>query len=104
MNSTSYPSIPFRRWLLVVLFPASLASPCAPHAFAAASPSPTAENVTALSAQRADAERAKIDRAGVGYTKWLDRVAERSDQAFLDRVVFGRVSWMRLLSSATCSR
>ncbi len=67
-------------WLLVVLFAASLASPCAPHAFAAASPSPTAENVTALSAERANVERAKIDRAGVAYTGWLDGVAERVDR------------------------
>ena len=73
-----------------------------------AAPSPTASeapgttlatSVTDLSAQRAAAERSKLYRAGRDYSKWLDQIAKDSSSAFLQRVVFERVTWMRLLAS-----
>src|SRR6266478_2825711 len=69
------------------------------------SPSPSespvatiAQSVTELSAQRAAAERSKIYRSGATYSRWLDQVAKDSGSAFLQRTVFDRVTWMRLLS------
>jgi hypothetical protein len=65
------------------------------------SPSPTiTQSVTELSAQRAAADRSKIYRAGRDYGLWLDQVAKDSGNAFLQRPVFDRVTWMRLISSA----
>src|SRR6266446_3043633 len=71
------------------------------------SPSPSespvatiAQSVTELSAQRAAAERSKIYRSGATYSRWLDQVAKNSGNAFLQRTVFDRVTWMRLLSCA----
>ena len=71
------------------------------------SPSPSespvatiAQSVTELSAQRAAAERSKIYRSGATYSRWLDQVAKNSGNAFLQRPVFDRVTWMRLLSCA----
>jgi small-conductance mechanosensitive channel len=58
-----------------------------------------AQSVSELSAQRAAAERSKIYRAGATYSQWLDDVAKNSGSAFLQRTVFDRVTWMRLLSS-----
>jgi small-conductance mechanosensitive channel len=68
----------------------------------AASESPVAtiaQSVTDISAQRAAAERSKIYRAGRDYSLWLDEIAKDSGSAFLQRTVFERVTWMRLLAS-----
>ena len=74
-----------------------------------ASPSPTApasptatitQSVSELSAQRAATERSKIYRSGAAYGRWLDQMAKDSGNAFLQRAVFDRVNWMRLLSCA----
>jgi small-conductance mechanosensitive channel len=68
----------------------------------AASESPVAtitQSVTELSAQRAAAERSKIYRAGADYGRWLDQVAQDSGSAFLQRPVYDRITWMRLLAS-----
>jgi small-conductance mechanosensitive channel len=79
--------------------PSATPSPSASPA-ASESPAPTlAESVAELTAQRAAAERSKIYRAGVDYSKWLDQVAKNSGSAFLQRPVFDRVTWMRLLAS-----
>src|SRR5947207_4089987 len=76
------------------------ASP-SPSPAAAASPSGTlTQSVSELSAQRAAAERSKIYRSGATYSRWLDQVAKDSGSAFLQRTVFDRVTWMRLLSCA----
>src|SRR5438046_3164403 len=76
------------------------ASP-SPSPAAAASPAPTlTQSVSELSAQRAAAERSKIYRSGATYSLWLDQVAKNSGNAFLQRTVFDRVTWMRLLSCA----
>src|SRR2546423_9376719 len=67
-----------------------------------ASESPAAtitQSVTDLSAQRAAMERSRIYHAGADYSRWLDQVARVSGSAFLQRPVFERVSWMRLLGS-----
>src|SRR5947209_586742 len=58
-----------------------------------------AKSVTELSAQRAAAERSRIYRAGRDYGLWLDDLAKDSGSAFLQRPLFERVSWMRLLGS-----
>jgi small-conductance mechanosensitive channel len=88
-----------------------------PSWIAAAEPSPTpspspspvesespaatiVQSVSELSAQRAAAERSKIYRSGATYSRWLDQVAKNSGSAFLQRTVFDRVTWMRLLASA----
>jgi small-conductance mechanosensitive channel len=68
----------------------------------AASESPVAtiaQSVTDISAQRAAAERSKIYRAGRDYSLWLDEIAKDSGSALLQRTVFERVTWMRLLAS-----
>jgi len=68
-----------------------------------ASGSPAAtitQSVAELSAQRAAAERSKIYRTGAAYGRWLDQVAKDSGNTFLQRAVFDRVTWMRLLSCA----
>jgi small-conductance mechanosensitive channel len=66
----------------------------------AESAAPTiAQSVTDLSAQRAAAERSRIYRAGRDYSEWLDQLAKDSGSAFLQRKVFERVNWMRLLAS-----
>ena len=44
-------------------------------------------------------ERSKVYRAGAAYSKWLDQIATHSGNAFLQRPVFNRVTWIRLLSS-----
>jgi small-conductance mechanosensitive channel len=64
------------------------------------SPAPTiAQSVTDLSAQRAAAERSKIYRGGRDYSLWLDQIGKDAGSTFLQRVVFERVNWMRLLAS-----
>ncbi|HYR23217.1 MAG TPA: mechanosensitive ion channel domain-containing protein [Chthoniobacterales bacterium] len=71
-----------------------------PSASVAESPAPTiAQSFTELSAQSAAADRSKIYRAGVDYSKWLDQVAKDSGSAFLQRTVFERVTWMRFLAA-----
>jgi small-conductance mechanosensitive channel len=57
------------------------------------------QSVSQLSAQRAAAERSRIYRTGRGYSDWLDEIANDSGNAFLQRPVFDRVTWMRLLAS-----
>src|SRR5437667_1506640 len=72
-----------------------------PSPIESASPAATIEkSISDLSAQRAAAERSKIYRSGATYSRWLDRVAKNSGSAFLQRTVFDRVTWMRLLSCA----
>jgi small-conductance mechanosensitive channel len=66
---------------------------------APASPAATiTQSVSELSAQRAATERSKIYRSGAAYGRWLDQIAKDSDNVFLQRAVFDRVTWMRLLS------
>jgi small-conductance mechanosensitive channel len=66
-----------------------------------ASPAATiTQSVSELSAQRAAAERSKLYWAGAAYGRWLDQVAKDSGNAFLQRTVFDRVTWMRVLSCA----
>src|SRR6266550_2411759 len=80
--------------------PSSTPSP-SPSPAESASPAATlTQSVSELSAQRAAAERSKIYRTGVTYSRWLDQVAKNSGNAFLQRSVFDRVTWMRLLSCA----
>src|SRR6266403_2200760 len=77
--------------------PSSAPSP-SPSPVESASPAATlTQSVSELSAQRAAAERSKIYRTGVTYSRWLDQVAKNSDNALLQRPVFDRVTWMRLL-------
>src|SRR5438034_7782121 len=72
-----------------------------PSPIESASPAATIEkSISDLSAQRAAAERSKIYRSGATYRLWLDQVAKTSGNAFLQRTVFDRVTWMRLLSCA----
>jgi small-conductance mechanosensitive channel len=73
-------------------------SPSAPPSVDA-SPTATLAPVSELSAQTATTERSRIYRAGAAYSKWLDQIAKDSRRAFLQRRVFDRVNWMRLLAS-----
>src|SRR5438552_12306300 len=75
------------------------AEPSATPAPAESSAATIAQSVTDLSAQRAAMERSRIYHVGVDYSKWLDQVAKDSGSAFLQRAVFERVTWMRLLAS-----
>jgi hypothetical protein len=52
------------------------------------------------SAQGPAVERSKIYRAGTAYSQWLDQLAENSGNAFLQRQILDRITWMRLLSVA----
>jgi small-conductance mechanosensitive channel len=71
-----------------------------PSLTASASPAATiTQSVTELSAQRAAMERSKIYHVGADYGRWLDQLAKDSGNAFLQRPVFDRVTWMRLLAS-----
>src|SRR5205809_3670348 len=75
-----------------------------PSASPAASESPAAtltQSVTELSAQRAAGERSQIYRAGAAYSRWLDQVAKNSRSEFLQRPLFDRVTWMRLVTCLT---
>jgi small-conductance mechanosensitive channel len=64
-----------------------------------ASPAGTiTQSVAELSAQRAATERSKIYRTGAAYGRWLDQLAKESGNTFLQKPVFDRVTWMRLLS------
>src|SRR6266446_3887916 len=87
----------------VSAFAAEPSSTPVPSPSPSASESPVAtiaQSVTELSAQRAAAERSKIYRSGATYSRWLDQVAKNSGSTFLQRPVFDRVTWMRLLSCA----
>src|SRR5438045_7712042 len=65
-----------------------------PSASPAASESPPAtQSVSQL------LERSKVYRAGAAYSRWLDQIATHSGNAFLQRPVFDRVTWIRLLAS-----
>jgi small-conductance mechanosensitive channel len=66
----------------------------------ASQPSTTAQSGSQLSARGAAVERSKIYRAGAAYSRWLDQVAENSGNAFLQRQMVGRITWMRFLSAA----
>lgn len=82
------------------VFSLTLAAWCALAPLAPAAPSPTPEPTANLSAQRAATERSKMYQAGLAYSSWLDRLAEKSGSEFLQRPVFDRVTWMRLLACA----
>ncbi len=85
----------------VSAFAAEPSSTPVPSPSPSASESPVAtiaQSVSELSAQRAAAERSKIYRSGATYSRWLDQVAKNSGNAFLQRPVFDRVTWVRLLS------
>src|SRR4051812_20551364 len=70
-----------------------------PQPSESASPSATiTQSVTELSAQRAASERSNIYRAGAAYGRWLDQVAKDAGNTFLQRAIFDRVTWVRLLS------
>jgi small-conductance mechanosensitive channel len=104
MNATRFlcPLICFAWCSAVAVEPSVTPSP-SPATSPAASESPAAtlaQSVSELSAQRAAAERSKIYRAGADYGRWLDDLAKSSGSAFLQRPVFHRVTWMRLLASA----
>ena len=92
-------------YLLIVFLwqPALAAIPTpstSPPPSESASPAATiTQSVSELSAQRAATERSKIYWTGAAYGHWLDEVAKDSGNAFLQRPVFDRVTWMRLLSS-----
>src|SRR5213080_784806 len=70
-----------------------------PSVTASVSPAATiTQSVTELSTQRAATERSKIYRTGASYGRWLDQVAKSSGNTFLQRAIFDRVTWVRLLS------
>src|SRR5215471_17744836 len=88
--------------IALVCASANAAEPTASPTPPAATESPAVtitESITDLSAQRAQADRSKIYRAGRDYSLWLDQVAKDSGSAFLQRKVFENVTWMRLLAS-----
>jgi|SRR4029453_17828805 hypothetical protein len=67
----------------------------------ASQPSTMAQSVSqSSSAQGPAVERSKIYRAGTAYSQWLDQLAENSGNAFLQRQILDRITWMRLLSVA----
>src|SRR5207253_854796 len=80
--------------------PSPTPSPSPSPVDSATPPATIAQSVSELSAQRAAAERSKIYRTGLTYSRWLDQVAKDSGSAFLQRPVYDRVTWMRLLASA----
>src|SRR5207253_5970084 len=87
-------------WIAAAAEPSPTPSP-SPSPVESASPAATlTQSVSELSAQRAAAERSKIYRTGLTYSRWLDQVAKDSGSAFLQRPVYDRVTWMRLLASA----
>src|SRR6266404_2330592 len=89
-----------RVWCVLIAASCVSALAAEPSATPAESPAPTiAESVTDLSAQRAAMDRSRIYHAGADYSKWLDQVAKDSGSAFLQRTVFERVTWMRLLAA-----
>src|SRR4030095_13728054 len=67
-----------------------------PSASPDASESPTATLTQSVSQLL---ERSKVYRAGAAYSKWLDQIAKDSGNVFLQRPVFDRVTWIRLLAS-----
>jgi small-conductance mechanosensitive channel len=79
--------------------PSASPSPSASPVESTSPPATIAQSVSELSAQRAAAERSKIYRAGADYGRWLDQLAKDSGSAFLQRPIFDRVTWMRMLAS-----
>jgi len=80
--------------------PGPTPSPSSPSPAGSGSPTGTlAQSVSQLSAQTAAVERSKIYKAGRDYSNWLDEIAKNSGSAFLQRKVFDRVTWMRLLAA-----
>jgi len=89
----------FVMFICASLVAAEPAPSSSPLQTASASPASTiTQSVTELSAQRAAAERSKIYRAGRDYGLWLDQIAKDSGDTLLQRALFDRVTWMRLLS------
>src|SRR5437867_11512563 len=75
-----------------------------PSVTASVSPAATiTQSVTQLSTQRAATERSKIYRTGAAYGRWLDQVAKSSGNTFLQRAIFDRVTWVRLLKIGRAS-
>jgi small-conductance mechanosensitive channel len=73
-----------------------------PRATPSASASPAASESSAATLTQSVSqllERSKVYRAGAAYSKWLDQIAKDSGNAFLQRPVFDRVIWIRLLAS-----
>ena len=73
-----------------------------PRATPSASASPAASESSATTLTQSVSqllERSKVYRAGAAYSKWLDQIAKDSGNAFLQRPVFDRVIWIRLLAS-----
>jgi small-conductance mechanosensitive channel len=92
-----------RIFCVLVIFSCMSAISAEPTPLPTASATPATtitQSVAELSAQRAATERSKIYRTGAAYGRWLDQVAKDSGNAFLQRAVFDRVTWMRLLSCA----
>jgi small-conductance mechanosensitive channel len=72
-------------------------SPTPVAASVATASRPTGES---LSAEHAAAQRTRMYRAGLSYSRWLDGLAARSGSEFLQRRVFERVTWISLLACA----
>ncbi len=89
--------------LIVLLCESAIAaiptpSPSPPLSESASPAATITQSVSELSAQRAATERSKIYWTGAAYGHWLDQVAKDSGNAFLQRPIFDRVTWMRLIS------
>ena len=78
--------------------PTAVPSPSATMSPAESPAATIANSVTNLSAQRAAMDRSKIYRAGRDYSEWLDALAKDWNSKFLQRTVFERVTWIRLLA------
>ncbi|MBA3651353.1 MAG: hypothetical protein H0W66_07730 [Chthoniobacterales bacterium] len=83
------------RWLCLTI---AVFCVLAPLDTFAAEATPVPESAESLSAQRAASERGKIYEGGLAYTRWLDGIAQRTGNEFLQRVVLDRITWMRLLA------
>ncbi|MEO7950678.1 MAG: mechanosensitive ion channel domain-containing protein [Spartobacteria bacterium] len=83
-----------RRWLCLTIAAFCILAPL--ESFAEATPA--RDSAESLSAQRAAAERSKIYQAGLSYGRWLDGAAQQSGNEFLQRRVFDRITWMRILA------
>jgi small-conductance mechanosensitive channel len=83
----------------IAVEPSASPSPSATASTAESPASTIAQSVTELSEQQATAERWRIYNSGVAYSRWLDQIAKDSGSPFLQRKVFERVTWLRLLAS-----
>src|ERR1700730_8715973 len=86
---------------IVAAEPSATPSPSASATGGESAAATLTQSVTDLSAQRAATEQSKIYRAGADYGRWLDQVAKNSGSEFLQRPVYDRVTWMRLLTCVT---